>query len=226
LSFNFAYMLANFTVRAYAKFMLRMDVQVQETLPPGPKIFVANHPSAMDGFLIHACIPGHLRVLITKSAFDVPVFGPFIRRSGQIPVIGLGERALEEACQVLAQGGSVGIFPEGTDGSSESGLRRPRTGAARLALMSGAPVIPLGIHLLRERSLIIRSQIKGRNTQGYWYLRGPYHVTIGHAMRFEGDVADRRRLQEVAEAIMNRIQALAVESKGRMRKTRLIQAPA
>jgi 1-acyl-sn-glycerol-3-phosphate acyltransferase len=226
LSYNFSYTLADFVIRAYAKVMLRMDIQLHNPLPPGPRIFVANHPSAMDPFLIHALIPGQVSVLITKSAFDVPVFGAFIRKSGQIPVVGLGDRALEEACQVLKDGGSVAIFPEGTFSPREGGFQRPRTGAARLALMSGASVVPLGIHLLRERSLTIRSQIKGKNTEGYWYLYGPYHVTIGNAMQFEGDVADRKRLQEVAAVIMTRIQALASESQGRVRKPRLVQAPA
>jgi hypothetical protein len=45
-------------------------------------------------------------------------------------------------------------------------------------------------------------------------------------MQFEGDVADRKRLQEVAGVIMTRIQALAYESQGRVRKPRLVQAPA
>ena len=226
MAINFSYNLADFVIRAYAKVMLRMDIQLHNPLPAGPRIFVANHPSAMDPFLIHALIPGQVSVLITKSAFDVPVFGAFIRRTGQIPVVGLGDKALEEACQVLKEGGSVALFPEGTFSPREGGFQRPRTGAARLALMSGASVVPLGIHLLRERSLTIRSVIKGKSTVGYWYLYGPYHVTIGHAMQFAGDVNDRRQLQAVASTIMTSIQALAVESQGRVRKTRLVQAPA
>lgn len=223
---NLYYWFVSSCISLYAKIMLRVDVQWQAELPPGPRIFAANHPSSVDGFVIHAIIPGEISTLITRNAFNVPLFGPLIRKTGQIPIIGLGEKAIEEAVQVLQRGGTVAIFPEGTHSPLEGGFRRPRTGVARLALMTGAPVIPLGIHVLQERMLVIRSKIKGANSLGYWYLYGPYHVTVGSPLYFEGDFNDMKRVREVTQTVMSHIERLAAESQGRARRRRLVQAPA
>jgi len=78
----------------------------------------------------------------------VPVLGPFLRKVKQIPV----ERGSVEAVKSLdvlvdaiQQGGAVVIYPEGTT-TKEPGLwpMRGKTGAARLALVTGAPVVPIG----------------------------------------------------------------------------------
>lgn len=223
---NLYYSFVSTCISIYAKIMLRVDVQWQADLPPGPRIFAANHPSAIDGFIIHAIIPGEVSTLITRNAFNIPLFGPLIRKTGQIPVIGLGEKAMEEALEVLHRGGTVAIFPEGTYSPREGGFQRPRTGVARLALMTGAPVIPMGIHILQERNLTIRTKIKGAQSEGHWYLYGPYHVTVGKPLYFEGDFNDMKRVREVTQAVMTHIGALAAESSQRARKRRLVQAPA
>ncbi|MEZ0395080.1 MAG: lysophospholipid acyltransferase family protein [Anaerolineales bacterium] len=223
---NLYYSFVSTCISIYAKIMLRVDVQWQTTPPPGPRIFAANHPSGIDGFIIHAIIPGEVSTLITKSAFAIPLFGPLIRKTGQIPVVGLGEKAMEEALDVLQRGGTVAIFPEGTYSPREGGFRRPRTGVARLALMTGAPVIPLGIHVPQERILTIRSKIKGVKTEGYWYLYGPYHVTIGKPLYFDGDAGDMQRVRDVTQTVMHHIESLVAESRRRARKRRLVQAPA
>lgn len=156
-------------------------------------------------------------MLITKTAFDVPIFGAFLRKTGQIPVTGLGEKAFESALRILAEGRSVALFPEGTYSPRGGGFQRPRTTTARLAMMSGAPVIPIGIHLPPERSLRLRARIKGKPAQGDWNFFGPCHITIGKARRFAGDPGDRKRLVAAAEDMMADIRALAFESRGRAR---------
>jgi 1-acyl-sn-glycerol-3-phosphate acyltransferase len=87
---------------------------------------------------------------------------------------------------------------------------------ARLALSSGVPVIPVGIHLPRERLHKIISKIEGEHAFGDWYLRGPYHVTVGQAMHFQGNVQDREHVVSVAETIMQCIIGLAQQSARRM----------
>lgn len=226
MSRNLYYTIVSSLISLYARLMLRVDVKWEAPLPSGARILVANHPSAIDGFIIHAVIPGEISTLITKNAFNVPLFGPLIRRTGQIPVAGLGEKAIEEAIQVLQRGGTVAIFPEGTYSPREGGFQRPRTGAARLALLTGAPVVPMGIHILQERSWTIRTKIKGQKTEGHWYLHGPYHVTVGKALYFDGDANDVKRVREVTQTIMSHIQTLAGESRGRLHRRRLVQAPA
>ncbi len=224
---NKTYSLARNFIYLYARLIIRMDIQRYGDLPLGPKLFVANHPSATDPFIIHLVSPQPMRVLITDSAFAVPIFGLFLRRMKQIPVSsGQGSIAIEEAHRSLQAGGSVTIFPEGTISPQEGGFHPPRTGAARLALSTGVPVIPVGIHLLRERNICIKSRIDGRKTLGYWCLRGPYAVTIGQPMQFEGDTEDHNHVHKVSRTIMERIHLLVQESERRMQARHCSSLPA
>jgi 1-acyl-sn-glycerol-3-phosphate acyltransferase len=211
----------------FASIMLRLEIKRHADLPAGPKIFVANHPSATDPFLIHLISPQPMSVLISANAFAVPVFGSFLRMMKQIPVtLGKGSLAMEDAHHLLQAGGSVTIFPEGDFSPQEGGLRPPRTGAARLALSTGVPVVPVGIHLPRECSTCIRSNISGKPTVGYWYLRGPYQITVGQPMKFEGNAEDREHVHRVSLNIMERIHLLAKESESRMSRRNGLPSPA
>jgi len=59
--------------------------------------------------------------------------------------------ALDAARQLLEAGGSVALVPEGRLSPRRGGFRAPRTGAARLAILTGVPIVPIGIHLLRTK---------------------------------------------------------------------------
>jgi 1-acyl-sn-glycerol-3-phosphate acyltransferase len=211
---NALYHTAFAIVKAYSKLLLRMNMHFHEALPPGPKLFVANHPSAMDPILIH--LLSHMSVMITANAFAFPVVGSFLRRIGQISVSPGGD-ALEQATALLRKGHSVGIFPEGTFSPQEGGFGQPRSGAARLALATAVPVVPVGIYLPRERSVRITSNLIGRQTTGYWYLSGPYAFTIGKPMQFFGDPENREHVRSATGTMMEWIQSLAAESEGRVR---------
>jgi 1-acyl-sn-glycerol-3-phosphate acyltransferase len=217
--FHILYEMTRGVVRAYSRLLLRLDVHWHERPPDGPKLYVANHPSATDPFIIHLLSRQPMSVLITANAFSFPIFGFYIRKVGQIPVIpGHGEQALEQARAYLEAGRSVAIFPEGTFSPQEGGFHEPRTGAARLALSTGVPVIPVGIYLPREKSLRIASKLSGRPTVGYWYLRGPYGITVGKPIRFEGNPADKEHVQSISQNMMNWIRSLADESERRLRR--------
>lgn len=223
------YTLGRSVVRAYARLMLRLDIHWHHALPPGPKLFVANHPSATDPFLIHLVSPQPMSVMITAKAFNVPLFGRFLRQLRQIPVgEGGGGPSLDEACTAIERGHSVAIFPEGQFSPQGGGFHPPRSGAARLALTTGVPVVPVGIYLPRERSIRITSGISGAQTTGYWYLRGPYGMTVGTPLDFEGDAEDRDHVSSVSHAIMHRIHSLAYESELRANrhKKKLAGSPA
>lgn len=219
MSFNILYKIAIALVRAYSNLLLRMDVHWHESPPDGPKLYIANHPSATDPFLIHLLSRQPMGVLISANAFSFPLFGFYIRKIGQIPVIpGQGEAALEMARRLLEAGYSVGIFPEGTFSPQEGGFQEPRTGAARLALSTGVPVIPVGISLPREKSLKISSKLSGKPTVGYWYLHGPYSVTVGKPIRFEGNPEDKEHVKSISQNMMQGIRMLAQESEQRLRR--------
>lgn len=221
------YSLGRIIVRLYARLMLNLDIHWYDDLSPGPKLFVANHPSATDPFLIHLISPQPMSVLITVNAFTVPLLGFYLRKTRQICVDPRqGSAALEEARRLLENGRPVAVFPEGLISPKEGGFHSPRSGAARLALKTGVPVIPVGIYLPRERTLRITSGISGKETTANWYLRGPYSVTVGQPMKFEGNAEDREQVRGVTLSIMVRIRALAQESEQRLvrRRRSLAQA--
>jgi 1-acyl-sn-glycerol-3-phosphate acyltransferase len=209
----------------YAGLMLKLNIHRHGALPAGPKIFVSNHPSATDPFMIHIISREHLNVLITAKAFSVPVFGWFLRTIREIPVpLEQGGAALEDAHQYIRDGKSVAIFIEGQISPPDGSFLPPHTGAARLALRTGAPVIPVGIFLRRELNICIKSKIGGAQTQAHWCLRGPYTITVGQPMQFEGDVEDRQHVRHVSEAIMHQVRLLTHESEHRTRRLKLAAA--
>jgi 1-acyl-sn-glycerol-3-phosphate acyltransferase len=217
MSTHLLYNLTIQLVRLYSRIMLKLDVRFSAPLPAGPKLFIANHPSATDPFLIHLLSSRPLSVLISGHAFSVPVFGRYLRHVGQIAVLpGQGSDALEQAKVRLGAGQSVGIFPEGWISPLE-GYNSPRTGAARLALETGVPVIPIGIYLPRERRVHISSRLSGKYTEAFWYIRGPYGMTVGEPVCFSGNAEDKNLVRSVTNSMMARIHELAEESEQRVR---------
>ncbi len=211
------YWISKPVISTYANTMLKMDVQMHQQIPDGPKIIAANHPSTSDPFFVAAMLRQQAFILIKGLLFKVPIFGEYLHRSGHIPVaVGKGQMAVETAVDYLKAGHNVIIFPEGSLSPQEGGFHPSRTGVARLALLSGAPVIPVGIHLLRSRIHPIRSTIEGEIEYGRWYLSGPYNLTIGRPLQFTGDVEDRIRVRAVAVQVMSQIIALARESEMRL----------
>jgi 1-acyl-sn-glycerol-3-phosphate acyltransferase len=223
----FLYVTSLAIVRFFALVMLRFDVHRHGTLPSGPMIYVANHPSATDPFLIHMITRQQLNVMITAKAFKVPVFGWFLRNVQEIPVpLTQGSAALEQARRHIDKGRSVAIFIEGHISPLEGGFLPPRSGAARLALSTGAPVVPVGIFLHRERCHNIRSRIAGGiPSEARWYLRGPYAITVGQPTQFQGDVENHEHVNRVSESIMGKIRALAHESEKRIQGGNLASSP-
>ena len=207
-------------VLSYTGTALKMDVHKQEQLPSGAKIIAANHPSTTDPFFVASMLRTQSFILINNLLFQVPVLGEYLRRSGHIPVIaGSGQAALDAALEHLANGHTVMIFPEGDLSPENGGFQDPRTGVARLALLSGAPVIPVGIYLQRDCCRTICSKVKGNNEYGRWYLHGPYNITVGRPLRFRGDVENRPYVRIVAETVMHHIIEMARLSEQRMTQT-------
>lgn len=141
-------------LRAPSRWLVRRryDVHVHgtERVPGhGPVIFAANHVGIIDGPLLAIFAPRPVHAL-TKIEMFTGRLGRFLARSGQIPLHreATDPRAVRLALRVLRDGGAVGIFPEGHRGSGE--LDRFHRGAAYLALVSGAPVVPVSMIGTRE----------------------------------------------------------------------------
>ncbi|HKA94877.1 MAG TPA: lysophospholipid acyltransferase family protein [Streptosporangiaceae bacterium] len=119
----------------------------------GPAILASNHLSFADHFFGPLPLPRKVTFLAKAEYFTGRglkglVSKAFFRGVGQIPVDRAGgeasERALATGLRVLAGGRLLGIYPEGTR-SPDGRLYRGHTGVARLALESGAPVIPMAM---------------------------------------------------------------------------------
>jgi 1-acyl-sn-glycerol-3-phosphate acyltransferase len=205
----------------YGKSLLYMDVEWQAPLPGGPKIIAANHPSTTDPFLLMGLIGEPMSILITEACFKLPGLGAFLRTAGHVPVVsGSGKAALDEGVRLLRAGQTVGIFPEGALSPlaqlGGGGCSPAHTGVARLALASGAPVIPVGISLDPARIIFKDTPIDGVTEHVRWYCRGPYFATVGRPMAVTGSPEDREGVRLAAAQIMDRIAGLAQRSALRL----------
>ena len=134
----------------------RLEVRGQEHVPPvGQLVIAANHDSILDPFVLSAAISRPTRYLAKVELWRVPLLGGFLDSVEAIPI----ERgrsdagAIESAIAALEAGEVVGIFPEG--GVAREGPWR--RGAARMALATGAPLLP--VRLLETRKALGRGQV-------------------------------------------------------------------
>jgi 1-acyl-sn-glycerol-3-phosphate acyltransferase len=136
-------------VRAVVGPILRLvwhlEVVGAERMPAGPAIVVANHDSLSDPFFLGAAFERPLHFLAKRELWANRVVGRLLDGLGGIPV----ERrrgdltAVAALARVLERGDAVAIFPQGT---VLGGDERPwQRGAARLALTTGAPLVPVAI---------------------------------------------------------------------------------
>lgn len=203
-------------VKTYTGTMLEMDIHQKSPFPAGAKIIAPNHPSTTDPFFVAAMLGHQSHIMIKDVLFNVPLLGAYLKQSGHIKVAeGHGPEAIERALDLLRAGKTIMIFPEGKVSPLGGGYNKARSGVARLAIASGAPVYPVGIHLIKDRIHAIESTVKGNREMGYWYLRGPYNITVGKPLRFGGDVEDHDHVREVARQVMLKIMRLAYESEQR-----------
>lgn len=138
-------------VRPLMNLLMGKEWRGLQTLPDTGFVAVANHVSEIDPLAVGHAIyrsGNTLHFMAKDSLFKVPVLRSALRRTNQIPV-SRGERAevgrsLKVAAEVLAGGGAIVIYPEGTlTRDPELWPMRAKTGAARLALTTGAPLIPV-----------------------------------------------------------------------------------
>ena len=110
----------------------------------GPVLLVANHVSFLDPPLVGGASPRPLTFLAKAELFRVPLFGGLIRRLNAQPLRREGgdAGALRTALRVLKSGGALLVFPEGTRGKGDI-LGPAKPGAGMLAVLGGAPVIPV-----------------------------------------------------------------------------------
>jgi len=129
--------------------LYRVRIEGRDNIPAqGGVILAANHRSFMDSIFLPLIISRRMTFVAKAEYFDNPKTAWFFRAVGQIPIRRGGgsasERALASATDVLEGGGVFGIYPEGTR-TRDGLLHRGHTGVARLALRTGAPLVPVGL---------------------------------------------------------------------------------
>ena len=180
-------------------------------------IVVPNHCTEIDPIVV-----GHLlynqnimpHFLAKDGLFKTPVLGAALRGAHQIPVERSGAgagKSLVIAQKVLHDGGAVVIYPEGTL-TRDPGLwpMKGRTGAARLALVTGAKVIPV-VHWGAQ-------EVFPRYAKGFKiFPRKKVKVVVGDPVdlsAFGGRAGDKATLEAMTEVIMAAITSMLEELRG------------
>lgn len=194
-------------------------------LPDGPLIVVANHTSFADGILLALVgrrLGRSLRLMATGGVFRSGIVGPVVRRLGFIPVLrGTSSAAdsLDAAATALGAGEAVGLFPEGRiTRDPQHWPERSRTGAVRLALRTGAPVVPVA--LVGAQQVVGRTGIVGRLVRNV-LLRPRVSVAVGEPIdvrRLAGVIGDEQpddaTVRRVADEVMAVLVAHVADLRG------------
>ena len=199
------------TVAPALRAIYRPRVTGLENLPrTGPVIIAGNHISFADEIFTPLAARRQVFYLAKSEYFTSPglrgrAMAAFFGGIGQVPVDRNATRAaaasIEICVELLAQGRAFGIYPEGTR-SPDGRLYRFRTGVARIALRSGAPVVPVG--------LVGTDNVQPPGTRK-WRIAA-VGVNFGAPLDFSGRESDERSsrsLREVAETIRAAVQALS-----------------
>ena len=187
-----------------------------ENMPNGPAIIASNHLAFCDSVFIPLAVKPTVNFLAKSDYFTTPGFkgramAAFFRSVGQLPMDRSGgeksRASLEAGLKVLRAGGVLGIYPEGTR-SPDGRYYRPKIGVARLALESGAPVVPVG---QLGTDLI---QPAGTNRPRFRHNGKPITVRtiIGKPLEFahlQDKANDHATLRAVTDQIAEAIRALS-----------------
>ena len=173
----------------------------------GPVIIASNHLSFSDSIFMPLVVPRKVTFLAKSEYFTSPGPKGFIKKLtfialGQVPVDRSGGRRSEAALitglQVLANNECLGIYPEGTR-SPDGRLYKGRTGIARIAIESGAPIIPVAMFNTEK------IQPTGKVVPKIMRVK----MVFGEPMFFEGDSSDLLHLRDVTDQIMKKIQEMS-----------------
>jgi 1-acyl-sn-glycerol-3-phosphate acyltransferase len=159
--------------------------------PAQPRLYVANHLSALDIPLVYRCLPFPFRIMAHRLVFEVPLIGWYLRTVGTLEIapesVALTRRALREAVSTLRRGLPVVIFPEGE--RSPTGRMLPfRRGAFYIAVEAQADVVPLAILGTYEALPIGSAHLRRRPLQ---FIVGDPIPVAGYTRKDLGALAAR-----------------------------------
>lgn len=201
------------TVGGSLKLAFRPWVEGLEHIPAdGPAILASNHLSFSDSFFLPAVLDRKVTFIAKAEYFNTPgvkgrLTAAFFKGVGQLPVDrsgvrGAGEAAIRSGIEVLERGELFGIYPEGTRSPDGRLYRGKPGGLARVALATGAPVIPVA--MIDTEKIQPPGQVMPK-------LMRP-GIRIGRPLdfsRYQGMEHDRFVLRAVTDEVMYEIMKLS-----------------
>ncbi len=204
------YDVANLLLRFLLRLFATIEISGLDNVPrQGPLIVSGNHTSWLDPLLVGAFIARRIVFMSKKENFANPI-AHFVVTSYGVFSIDRGNvdrAAITRTDEVLAAGGALGMFPEGTR-SKTGELRRAKAGTALVALRNNAPILPISIG----------GAYKGL-FKPYLHLRRP-HITMVIGQPFtlpqsEGEAVNKETLARLTDDLMRPIAAgLPAEQRG------------
>ncbi|WP_333769700.1 lysophospholipid acyltransferase family protein [Streptomyces sp. IBSBF 2435] len=196
------------------KAAFRPWVEGLEHIPhDGPAILASNHLSFSDSFFLPAVLDRKVTFIAKEEYFTSPgvkgkLTAAFFKGVGQLPVDrsgarGAGEAAVKSGVAVLARGELFGIYPEGTRSPDGRLYRGKPGGLARVALASGAPVIPVAMIDTEKVQPVGKVMPKLSVRPG---------IRIGKPLdfsRYDGMEGDRFILRSITDEVMYEIMKLS-----------------
>ena len=213
---DWMYEVVRIVLTPYLLLLYRARCIDSDVLPPdGPIIIAPNHFSFLDHFFIAVYLRRKVHFMAKSQMFKPPL--QFVYTHGGVFPVRRGhndDEAFKTAHAILARGDIVVMYAE-AGRSRTGGLGKPRHGLGRLALESGAPIVPAAI----------AGSDKARN-----WKRGQFPkvtVQFGTAMQFEQvDEPTREQAQEASEAVFERVKEMysRLTSEGRRAVRRAARA--
>lgn len=182
-----------------ALLLFRARAYGSENVPNGPVIMAPNHASFMDHFFAGAFVRRHVQFMAKSQMFGSGPLSWIYSHGGVFPVRRghHDEAAFTTAFRILDRGGVVGMYVEGGRTRTGAIADEAKPGIGRLALESGAPVVPVAI-------------LGSHRVRNWKRLRFPnVIVRYGTPLRFERvEAATREQQQQAAALILERIRRL------------------
>ncbi|WP_245598565.1 lysophospholipid acyltransferase family protein [Glycomyces arizonensis] len=204
------YKTLQWTAAPTIKLIWRPWIDGRENIPEtGPVILASNHLSVADHYFLGLTTKRHIATMakieyFTGAGLKGKVISKTVKALGQVAVDRSGGRrsaaSLEPSMKVLEEGRVFAIFPEGTR-SPDGRLYRGKPGVARLALATGAPVVPVG--MIGTEKVLPIGESRPRVA--------PVGVRIGKPLdfsRYQGMENDRVIIRAVTDEIMDAIRQL------------------
>jgi 1-acyl-sn-glycerol-3-phosphate acyltransferase len=196
-----------YVVKAGLVLTYDMEHRGLENIPKdGPVVFVSNHTTIIDSFLIGCYLPRKIHFMTKSTEFESPVRRIFFYLSRTFPVrrYGIDPVAIRNAFRILDFGGMVGIYPEG-ERTWDGEMQPFRKGTIRFLLAAGVPVIPASIHRAFQHQPRFGGKIG----------KPKIHITVGKPIipeRKRGSQQTRADVESFRESLEDTIRGMSPSS--------------